>query len=144
MARLRNFLALPAAERMATLEAAAALTMASAMLSVLPFHRVANWLGGTDEAAAHIPANPDVLKNVGTAVIRAARHLPWRPLCLPQAMAARVMLRRRGIASTLHFGMNVASDSRQMLAHAWLTVGETGVIGQPDDDDFAVLARFSR
>lgn len=142
MGRLRRFLALPATQRLLTIEAALCLAIASLMLALLPFRLVARRLGSQGELA-----EPDVeparLRLIGHAVGRAARHLPWRPLCLPQAMAAQAMLRRRAIASTLHFGAKRESQDPVVRAHAWLTAGNSGVIGAPDQDEFTVLARFS-
>lgn len=69
---------------------------------------------------------------------------PGIPLCLPQALAARVMLRRRGIPSSLYFGIRLDGDDRAMRAHAWVTAGATGVVGVPATDEFTVLARYSR
>ncbi len=43
-------------------------------------------------------------EDIGWAVTRAARYLPFKAVCLPQAMAARVMLERRGVKSIMHFG----------------------------------------
>jgi hypothetical protein len=38
---------------------------------------------------------------IGWAVTRAARYVPFRAVCLPQAMAAPLMLASRGIASVM-------------------------------------------
>jgi hypothetical protein len=38
-------------------------------------------------------------KEVGCAVTHSARYAPFRSVCLPQALAARVMLKRRGVSS---------------------------------------------
>lgn len=141
--RLRKFRTLSRRDRTLAVEAAIMLALASLLLALLPFRHVARWLGRLDrEMGAQI--DPPPLRPIGRAVERAARHLPWQPLCLPQAMAARAMLRRRGIASTLHFGMKLDGPDRAMRAHAWLTVGTTGVVGGTVADEFTVLARFSR
>lgn len=47
-----------------------------------------------------------------------ARRLPRRPTCLAQALAVRWMLRRRGIATRLRFGVRLAEGA--FAAHAWL------------------------
>ena len=47
-----------------------------------------------------------------------ARRLPRRPTCLAQALAVGWMLRRRGIATRLRFGVRVADGA--FAAHAWL------------------------
>lgn len=65
---------------------------------------------------------------MGRAVERVARVLPWRPKCLPQAIATRWMLRRRGISSVGHLGV---TDTQPMAAHAWVTVSGAVVQGGP-------------
>src|SRR5882757_1293898 len=46
----------------------------------------------------------EIAKEIGWAITRAARHMPFAAVCLPQAMAARMMLTRRGVHCVLHFG----------------------------------------
>lgn len=139
----RKFRALPARDRALALEAACLLALASLLLVLLPFRHIARWLGSLDGEREAV-SDPVMARAVGRAVGRAARHLPWHPLCLPQALAARAMLRRRAIPSTLHFGMRLEGDDRTMRAHAWVTAGATGVVGVPAAGDFTVLARYSR
>jgi hypothetical protein len=143
MGRWHSFRALPAQARIDALEAAAMLALASPLLRLVPFRHVARWLGDIDTAP--VPdADPTVARAVGRAVERAARHLPWQPVCLPQALAARAMLRRRGIVSTLHFGMRRDGADRAMAAHAWVTAGAVPVVGVPAAEGFTVIARFRR
>lgn len=120
-------------------------------LKLMPFRRMVHWgsflhgelpSGKQSSLPARHPGSPG---QIGHAVQRAARHLPFNLQCLPQALAAQWMLRRRGIASTLHFGM--AKDpggERAMLAHAWLTVSGLGVVGIAASRGFTEVARFSR
>ena len=143
MRRWRSFRALPPRDRLEALEAAAALSLASFLLVLLPFRHLARWMG--DTGPGPVPdADPRVAHAVGRAVERAARHLPWRPVCLPQALAARAMLRRRGVVSTLHFGLRLQGTRRSMEAHAWVTAGTIAVVGVPAADGFTVIARFRR
>ena len=65
---------------------------------------------------------------VGHAVARVAGRLPWRPTCLPRAIATRWMLRRRGISCRAHLGV-ITTDPFE--AHAWVTVHGTVVEGGP-------------
>jgi hypothetical protein len=80
-------------------------------------------------------------EEVGWAVTRAALYLPFKAVCLPQAMAARVMLTRRGIASVLHFGA-AKSEGRPLDAHAWLDAAGVEVTGYPVGRGFAEIACF--
>lgn len=66
---------------------------------------------------------------------------PWtRALCLPRALAAHAMLRRRGIASRLCVGVK---RSRGALdAHAWVELGGDKIVGGAEAGDFTCLAAF--
>jgi hypothetical protein len=74
-------------------------------------------------------------------VTRAARYVPFRAVCLPQAMAARLMLKRRGIASTMHFGA-AKGEAKPLDAHAWLDAAGVEVTGFPVAEKFAEIACF--
>lgn len=121
-----------AAHRLRVVEAAAMLALATLLLSVLPFRLVAR-LAGRVEASADTcpPPTPDAAAaDVGRAVSAAARRLPWGPACLEQALAASLMLRRRGVPSRLCIGV-ATGDGNGFRAHAWLTAGGGTVCGGP-------------
>jgi hypothetical protein len=60
--------------------------------------------------------------------------------CLPRALAAHAMLRRRGIASRLCLG--VARDGDDVTAHAWIEIGGRTLVGGEDANRFTPLAAF--
>lgn len=68
--------------------------------------------------------------DVGWAVTRTAGYLPFSALCLAQALAARAMLRRRGIGSILHVGV-ARPEAAPFEAHAWLEAVGVEVTGYP-------------
>ena len=66
---------------------------------------------------------------------------PWmNALCLPRALAAHAMLRRRGIASRLCLG--VSRERGALDAHAWLEVGNAKIVGAREADGFTRMAEF--
>jgi hypothetical protein len=75
------------------------------------------------------------------AVTIAARNVPFRAVCLPQAMAAKFMLVRRSQPSTLHLGVgkNAAGD---LMGHAWLQSDGVTVVGGAGIGDVTPIARF--
>ncbi len=136
------FIRLPPAERTALIESLALCTLAGVLIRVLPFRHLATRLGRHMAVSA---AEPDATASWEVARIRwaigaAQRHLPWHPVCLPRAIAAHWMLRRRGIPSTLYLG---ADPSRGYDAHAWVAAGDMIVTGGPREDRFAVVASFA-
>jgi hypothetical protein len=69
---------------------------------------------------------------------------PWmNALCLPRALAAHAMLRRRGIASRLCLGVARERGAAGTLsAHAWVEIGDDKIVGGAEADAFTRLATF--
>jgi hypothetical protein len=68
--------------------------------------------------------------DVSWAVTRVAAYFPLSAMCLAQALAARAMLRRRGIGSMMHVGV-ARSEAAPFEAHAWLEAAGVEVTGYP-------------
>lgn len=65
---------------------------------------------------------------------------PWA-VCLPKALAAHWMLRRRRISSAVCFGVK-HDPATGFGAHAWLRVGDEIVMGGRSLDGYAPIAEF--
>ena len=76
---------------------------------------------------------------VGRIVRAVARRLPVEVVCLPRAVAAHWMLRRRGISSQVVFGVRRAAPGRAPDYHAWLTVDGDTVMGGRNAAAYAPL-----
>jgi len=147
---LRRFGQIDNRRRLLLAEAAACLLAARLALVFIPFTRLARHLGTfvppTDVRTRRVrgAASQDAARlaeAVGWAVTRAARYLPFKAVCLPQAMAARVMLERRGVSSVLHFGAAKGTD-KPPDAHAWLDAAGVEVTGYPVAANFTEIACF--
>lgn len=136
--------------RVLLVEAVTWLLLARLSLIFVSFPKLARHLGTvvapTDTRAllarsenSHEDAH--LAEEIGWAVTRAARHVPFKAVCLPQAMAARVMLKRRGVDSVLHFGARIGQD-KPIDAHAWLDAAGVEVTGYPVANSFAEIACF--
>jgi hypothetical protein len=136
-----------AERRWLLVEAAWSLLVARLWIALVPIDRVARRLGifvpPTDRRVVerrlrHRPGDAAVAAGVGWAVCRTAPLMPFRAICLQQAMAAHAMLRRRGVASVLHFG--AARQGQSVLdAHAWLDAAGVPVTGYPLDPGLTEL-----
>ncbi|MDB5679059.1 lasso peptide biosynthesis B2 protein [Sphingomonas bacterium] len=131
-------------------EACGAMLAARVTLAIHPFSRVSKSLGdftrpddprATDHAAPTDEADAATARAVRWAIRASAPFLPFRTVCLQQAMAARVMLKRRGIASVMHFGAP-AEGERPIDAHAWLDAAGIKVTGYPLPDGMQEIACF--
>jgi len=66
---------------------------------------------------------------------------PWmNAACLPRALAAQAMLRRRGIASRLCLG--VARQDGTLSAHAWIELRQDIIVGGGEAPLFTRLVEF--
>jgi hypothetical protein len=131
-------------------EAVVYLLAARLALIFVPFPRLARQLGSfvpptdpraTLPRAAAGPNHTQLAAEVSWAVTRAARYVPFNAVCLPQAMAARVMLKRRGVQSVMHFGAAKGKE-KPLDAHAWLDAAGVEVTGYPVAENFAEIACF--
>ncbi len=82
-------------------------------------------------------------RQVGWAVVIASRNLPGEFACLPQALAAQIMLKRRGIPATLYLGAAFKPTKDALKAHAWTRAGNVIVTGAPQHLEYRVVASFS-
>ena len=141
MGKLTTFLALDRRDRLWTIEALWSLALAQAMVCLVPPR---NWrdrfdpLGGATATGSTAPALLEPIRRVRLAIARAARNIPTDPNCLPQALAARRMLLRRGIGSSLFIGVERDSDGPRRF-HAWLKVGPEWVTGLCEEDRYSLL-----
>lgn len=120
-------------------EALACLAVARAAVVFLPFRVVSRRLGvRMGETPATVEVSP-VSREVNWGIGAAARRVPWRAKCLEQALAAKMMLRRRGVHSTLYLGVTRGPTG----AHAWVRVGGWNVTGGQDVSRYAVVASFA-
>ena len=86
------------------------------------------------------PTNSNRQQATTRAIKRAARHLPGAYVCLPQALAGKLMLQFKGVASFLVLGVKI-DESKAMSAHAWL-VSENSIILGGFREDFKSVAVF--
>lgn len=137
---LRRWRARSPAERRAVVEALATLAWASAVVRFRPFRQVADLAERPVERPT--PAAPEAtVAVVRWAVTAAARRARFRAVCIERGLAAQAMLRRRGIATTLHYG--VAREGTGLAAHVWVTWRGTDVVGGAEAPAFREVARFT-
>jgi hypothetical protein len=118
-------------------EAGLALAVASAATRLMPFNRYiglgAKRLGRAgrkdEQAAAQI-------------VDAIADRLPFRAVCLQRGLAYQWMLRRRGEEAILHYGIKLPDQGEEIAAHVWVSVAGKVMLGAPQHELYAEVARF--
>ena len=133
---LVSFFRLPGRLRVMAVEAAIRLVLARLLVGRVPMR---HWAGRSAEGDAPGPTARALGREAGRMVRRVARRLPARFACLPQAVAAHRMLRRRGVPSRLVFGVRRPAPGRRPRYHAWVTVDGACVIGGREIETWAPL-----
>lgn len=149
MTVVRRFLHAPKERKAILIEAAVAIAFARG-LTLLPIHVYTRAFGRERRKSPLALPSQQVgtARRVGSAVQRAATVVPFKAVCIEQALAASLMLRLRGVASTAYLGVHRDPTQRQVdprgfNAHAWLRVGEKIVVGGPDVAEYVPLAMFA-
>lgn len=127
-------MALPLRAQIRLVEAVCALGFAHFLCAFIPFRIWAGWHGDTDKG---LNADSRALRhgeNIAWAIGKAVHVLPLKSRCLPNAVAARSMLSRRGVRSHLHIAVRPdrLSPADVPEFHAWLTIGPQVVVGGED------------
>lgn len=127
-------------ERWLLAEAVGALAVASFLIAVVPFRKVASLVRLPETTPPDQRTQLERIGAVRWAVAASARRVPWRAKCIEQGFAAQWMLRRRGVPSVLHYG--VAKRDEGLAAHVWVRSGASDVIGCENSAEFAEVAQF--
>ncbi len=140
MRRLRKFLSLPARRRALLVKAALLLGFVRIGLKTLPFQKMRSIVDRISETSKSAK-QPSSAEEVVWAVDTLGRRMPGS--CLTQALAAQVLLGRRGLPTRIHIGA-VREDEEQFLAHAWLESEGEVLIGGHELERYTPLASLGR
>lgn len=145
----KTFKSLTKSQKLASLEAFFFLFFAKLAVKTLHFKILARFLGTAQRKAEVVeyltPSQLEVIKTVKSAINMAIRNVPWRSVCLDQAIAAKWMLKRRKINSALYFGVlpnEKREPSRPIDAHAWLMASKSVIVTGNTSTNFSVIAVF--
>ncbi len=114
------------------------------ILKSVRFSKLAPKLGNRMRETSYEPVEEHhkILREISQAVYLASKYTFWESECLVKALAARQMLKRRGIESTLYLGTG-RDEQRKLIAHAWLRSGPYIVTGSEGMEQFTMVATFA-
>lgn len=134
-------------EAVGCIETALALTMAWALVFLMPFRWTSALFGGVAPPCDHktVDDRRQLVRAFGVMrrLDRIAGRIPWHSTCLVRAVAGQLLLVRRRIpGAVIRFGVKMTPDG--MAAHAWLLVGDVTVLGGATAEEYSPLADMSR
>jgi hypothetical protein len=133
-----NVMTLSKMRRLYLREAIRTLILAMVILRLVPQRRIFAWVSRSPRQVYRFAV--DEVAWVSWAIETVVATSRIKPGCLPRALAACVMLRRRGIPNRLRLG--VAREGESLTAHAWIEVGKENVVGETEADRFVPIADF--
>ena len=142
MERVTKFLRLPGRDQLLLFQVFSLLLGIRLALKTVRFATLRNALvklAGV-ESAGRKPTPPDDAEQqrIVSAVLRVGRMFPLIGTCLTHALAAHVLLSRRGYHSNLRIG--VTRDRKgEFIAHAWLEQEGVILIGGDWSDGFTPM-----
>lgn len=143
--RLVRTLSRPVAELALLPEAALGLLVARLLMSAFPFHVAVRYYRlrrGTTPSAPS-PRQQVRAERVGWAVRAVSARVPWTSTCLMQSLVGAVLLRRRGLGSTVHLGVARVGASDELEAHSWLICGNQVLTGASGRERYAAVGAYA-
>lgn len=139
---LLKFLRQPSQRRGLLLEAALMLTLARLALRLVPFRQLNPFFNRPVRGSQVNGRRRESLrKEVAWAIDRTAKILPGETVCFPRGIAAQALLRRRGVGTTLYYGVTTGNGNGS-TAHVWVQDDAQGVVGHHDIEAYHILARY--
>lgn len=143
-ARLGNLWRWPWADKWLLVQVYLLLGITRLGINTLSFKRLARYFGPhkVETPATAAPETLAAARRIAWAIRRVSPYTPWVSNCFPQALTAKILLRRRGIPSTLYLGAAFKEDKSGLEAHAWLRCGPMYVTGGKGDEQFGTVGVF--
>lgn len=142
--RIGRYINLSIETQFVLLEATVLLALSRCAVLVLPLRLLGPCLGhlNCETPKACTGSHQLIAQQMATAIAMVSPYTPWRSNCLAQAISGKLMLRVRGISSTLYLGLS--NKGTQLAAHAWLRVGEQMVTGGAIATQYKVVAFYGK
>lgn len=84
----------------------------------------------------------EIIKLIKKNIRRCKRFLPWKVKCFEEAIAAKMVLKKQKIKSTLYLGVDKDKEQK-LIAHAWLKAGDFVVTGRQGHENYSVVGSYS-
>jgi hypothetical protein len=127
------------------LGAAFYLLTSRAVFALVPYRWIGRWMvSKRDSMAVWSSAEISAAMTIRRRLAALIQRFPALGSCVPHAMAALAMLRRRGIGADVHFGiLRNPPSGLPIEAHVWVTVGDIVVAGESVMSAFVKLTCFA-
>jgi hypothetical protein len=121
------------------------LTLSKRKIKRSSFKKVAPTLGKLNQEIRKELSNSEYLlaEKIRLATMRASRVVPFRSVCMDQAMTGVILLKKHHIPCTLFLGVRKREEGNGLDAHAWVVCGDKIILGGQKSLFYTVTASFS-
>lgn len=114
------------------------------LVRIIPLRWFSSLLGEFKKEVKEELAATDliIIASVNKSIKRLKRILPWKVKCFEEAIAAKKVLEKSEIKSTLYLGLD-KNEIKQLVAHAWLKNGDVNITGGNVATNFKVVGYYS-
>jgi hypothetical protein len=141
--KINSFTSVPRQTKLLFAEAVFTSAYVKFTLLFLSFTKVVAWLGTAEAQPGESLKQErlDLIKRIKFALKLCDRYTPWPTECYTSSLTAKIMLKRRHLASTLFFGFR-RDENRQLKGHSWLQCSGETVTGFCDFSQYEVHSSF--
>ena len=125
--KFNRFRKLPFREKMLIGEALFYVYLAKVVSTILPFKYCVRLM--SKELKNETSSDHEFLLSLKDALLRTKIFIFWKNACLVQSIAAKWILNRRNIKSTMFFGFNF-DEGTKFIAHAWVQADDIEIVAK--------------
>jgi len=142
---IKRFLSLPFKRKMLYVEAYSFLLFWHVVGKLMPLGWYKSFFGKRlQDAPEQTLSSPSkTALKISHCVNVSAKAAPWKPVCYPQALTARSMLKLRGMNSTLYFGALYQGGEGLVKLHCWTVHRGAILTGKRGHEDYKVIQIYS-
>jgi hypothetical protein len=106
-----------------------------------PFKKIASIMGLVNVETTYNDVNNNFSNQIEKAIQRASHYSIHSSKCYDQALAGKLMCKRRKLPSTIYFGLS-KNEKDNLIAHAWLRQGSRIITGKHGHEQYTVVASY--
>lgn len=144
--KAHKFLTLSFREKLGFMEALSMLFFSRVIIYFIPLRKLAPYLGRLNGPIPGELSAGQIIKaeEVRMSILMSSANVPWKSVCLDQALATMMMLKRRKISYSLHLGVKKTPENESIKAHAWVICNDVILVGGQRSKKYTVVASFSK
>lgn len=143
--KLERFTALRLCDKILLLHTLLVLAFAKMVILFIPLKKIAPRLGELNGTTAVSLTQQQLqqAERVKHFILMVSGNVPWNSVCLDQALAAMLLLRRYKIPCRLCLGVKKNEAQKKLDAHAWIECDDTILVGGIRSRLYTKVAHFA-